>query len=55
MSDQNTADRKPQPDPAEKNAFFPSRYSLSQFTSPKSDLSAADYPQPYTGLSLIHI
>ena len=42
-------DRTPQPDPAEDNAFFPSPYSLSQFTAPKSDLSGADYPQPYAG------
>lgn len=50
MSDQNIPDqKKPQPDPAEKNAFFPSSYSLSQFTSPKSDLSGADYPNPYKG------
>jgi molecular chaperone Hsp31 and glyoxalase 3 len=49
MSDQNISDRKPQPDPAEDRAFFPSRYSLSQFTSPKSDLSGADYPAPYKG------
>ncbi|MBS0220185.1 MAG: protein deglycase HchA [Proteobacteria bacterium] len=49
MSDQNISDMNPQPDPAEENAFFPSRYSLSQFTSPKSDLSGADYPNPYSG------
>lgn len=49
MSDQHASDKKPQPDPAEKNAFFPSSYSLSQFTSPKSDLSGADYPNPYKG------
>lgn len=36
--------RQPSPDPAERDAFFPSPYSLSQFTSPKSDLSGADYP-----------
>lgn len=42
-------DKTPQPDPAEENAFFPSAYSLSQFTSPKSDLSGADYPKPYDG------
>lgn len=41
--------KKPMPDPAEMNAFFPSVYSLSQFTSPKSDLSGADYPNPYKG------
>ena len=44
-----TEDRKPAVDPAENNAFFPSPYSLSQFTAPKSDLSGADYPQPYKG------
>ncbi|PWE52027.1 protein deglycase HchA [Metarhizobium album] len=49
MSDQTNSDKHPQPDPAEDNAFFPSSYSLSQFTSPKSDLSGADYPRPYTG------
>ncbi|MCX7070222.1 MAG: protein deglycase HchA [Gammaproteobacteria bacterium] len=49
MSDQSVADKKPQPDPAEKDAFFPSSYSLSQFTSPKSDLGGADYPRPYKG------
>lgn len=49
MSGESISDKKPQPDPAEENAFFPSRYSLSQFTSPKSDLSDADYPSPYQG------
>lgn len=47
MSDQSA--KKPQPDPAERNAFFPSSYSLSQFTSPKSDLSGADYPNALQG------
>jgi molecular chaperone Hsp31 and glyoxalase 3 len=42
-------DKRPTADSAEYNAFFPSPYSLSQFTSPKSDLSGADYPQPYKG------
>ncbi len=41
--------KQPQVDPAEENAFFPSEYSLSQFTSPVSDLSGADYPNRYTG------
>lgn len=49
MSNPKSDDKNPQPDPAEDNAFFPSPYSLSQFTSPKSDLSGADYPEPYTG------
>jgi len=42
-------DKRPTADSAEYKAFFPSPYSLSQFTSPKSDLSGADYPQPYKG------
>lgn len=49
MSDQNVSEKRPQPDPAEKDAFFPSSYSLSQFTSPRSDLGGADYPAPYKG------
>ena len=49
MANQTASDKKPQPDPAERNAFFPSRYSLSEFTSPKSDLSGADYKDPYQG------
>ena len=47
--DEQNADKHPTPDHAEDNAFFPSPYSLSQFTAPKSDLSGADYPYPYTG------
>ncbi|MBW0147352.1 glyoxalase III HchA [Marinobacter arenosus] len=49
MTDLQTENKQPTPDPAEDNAFFPSPYSLSQFTSPKSDLSDANYPDPYTG------
>lgn len=41
--------KDPQPDEAEFNAFFPSKFALGQFTSPKSDLDGADYPQPYKG------
>ncbi|WP_227747306.1 type 1 glutamine amidotransferase family protein [Paraburkholderia franconis] len=41
--------KQPTPDPAERKAFFPSPYSLAQFTSPKSDLSDADYPDAYRG------
>lgn len=41
--------KDPQPDEAEFNAFFPSKFSLSQFTGSKSDLDGAEYPQPYTG------
>ncbi|MDT3380912.1 protein deglycase HchA [Labrys neptuniae] len=42
-------DRRPTPDRAEENAFFPSPYSLSQFTSTKSDLGDAHYPDAYRG------
>lgn len=50
MTDQSqTPSKSPTPDPAEENAFFPSPFSLSQFTAPKSDLSGADYPAPYRG------
>ena len=53
MSSNDDHSKNPQPDPAEENAFFPSSYSLSQFTSPKSDLSGADYPVPYKGTKKI--
>ena len=49
MTIKHSDDKQPTPDYAEDNAFFPSPYSLSQFTSPKSDLSGANYPTPYTG------
>lgn len=49
MTSTQADDKRPTADPAEDNAFFPSPYSLSQFTSPKSDLSGADYPDPYKG------
>ncbi|MCA6096864.1 glyoxalase III HchA [Bradyrhizobium australafricanum] len=48
MSEQSQ-DKRPVPDPAENNAYFPSPYSLGQFTSAKSDLSGADYPNAYRG------
>lgn len=49
MTNTQSEDKRPTPDPAEDNAFFPSPYSLSQFTSAKSDLSGAEYPNLYTG------
>ncbi|MBD2329873.1 glyoxalase III HchA [Alkalinema sp. FACHB-956] len=49
MSDARSEDKRPVRDPAEDNAFFPSPYSLSQFTSTKSNLSDADYPNRYKG------
>ncbi|WP_436869144.1 glyoxalase III HchA [Acinetobacter courvalinii] len=45
----NTNDRNPTPDHAEDNAFFPSPYSLSQYTSAKTDYDCTTYPQPYQG------
>lgn len=48
MSDE-TLSKKPTPDTAEFNAFFPSPYSLSQFTKPTTDRSDDTYPEPYTG------
>lgn len=41
--------KNPQIDMAEDNAFFPSEYSLGQYTSPISDLDGVDYPKPYSG------
>lgn len=41
--------KSPTPDTAEENAFFPSPYSLSKYTSSKTDFAGADYPTPYTG------
>lgn len=41
--------KEPQSDEAEFNAFFPSKFALGQFTSPRSDLEGAEYPQPYRG------
>lgn len=49
MTNSNTEDKQPTIDPAEDNAFFPSPFSLSQFTSPKSNLSDATCPHPYIG------
>ncbi|HEV7328888.1 MAG TPA: glyoxalase III HchA [Bosea sp. (in: a-proteobacteria)] len=49
MADPKSDDKRPTADHAEDNAFFPSPYSLGQFTSPKSNLSGADYPSPYKG------
>lgn len=41
--------KEPQPDKAEYNAFFPSPFSLEQFTSSMSGLEGADYPRRYHG------
>ena len=41
--------QQPVPDRAEPNAFFPSAFSLNQFTRSTSDQSGADYAQRYDG------
>lgn len=50
MSDNNeTQDRNPAPDQAEDNAFFPSPYSLTQYTSNKTDFDGLATEEKYTG------
>ena len=39
----------PTPDIAEHGAFFPSPFSLSQFTAPVSDLADFNYKKKYDG------
>lgn len=46
MSDLSKA---PNPDTAEDNAFFPSSYSLSQYTADKTDYDGTTYSKPYKG------
>ncbi|MCP1772047.1 molecular chaperone Hsp31 and glyoxalase 3 [Neisseria perflava] len=41
--------KQPVPDHAEYNAFFPSEYSLSVYTAPKTDFDGVKFSQPYTG------
>lgn len=48
-AEQPHMDKTPTPDPAENNAYFPSPYSLSQYTSSKTDFDGADYPNAYKG------
>ncbi len=45
--------KNPQVDIAEDNAFFPSEYSLSQYTSPVSDLDGVDYPGNDSNLLIV--
>lgn len=40
--------REPTPDPAEDNAFFPSPYSLSRYTSPRTDFAGVRHQGAYT-------
>jgi molecular chaperone Hsp31 and glyoxalase 3 len=41
--------KDPTPDDAEDNAYFPSPYSLSQYTSPKTDFDGVQHQGAYTG------
>lgn len=49
MAVTDSQSKQPTPDVAEDNAFFPSAYSLNEFTSAKSDLDGANYPNAYKG------
>ncbi|MFA3087886.1 glyoxalase III HchA [Acinetobacter pittii] len=49
MNTANIDDKNPTPDLAEDNAFFPSPYSLSQYTAHKTDYDGTTYSTPYTG------
>lgn len=49
MNTANIDDKNPTPDLAEDNAFFPSPYSLSQYTAPKTDYDGTIYSTPYAG------
>ncbi|VDZ11304.1 Chaperone protein hchA [Staphylococcus aureus] len=44
--DVNELSKQPTPDKAEDNAFFPSPYSLSQYTAPKTDLMVLNTKVP---------
>lgn len=41
--------KQPNPDHAEYNAFFPSPYSLSQYTAPRTNFNGVQFDKPYTG------
>ncbi|MGW4390955.1 glyoxalase III HchA [Streptomyces sp. NBC_00063] len=41
--------REPTPDPAEDNAYFPSPYSLSQYTAPKTNFDGVKHKSTYKG------
>ena len=49
MSDTATPSKAPQADRAEDNAYFPSPYSLSQYTAPHTDFDGGSYSQRYRG------
>ena len=41
--------REPVADRAEHNAYFPSAYSLSQYTAPKTNFDGVKFSKPYSG------
>ena len=45
----NASDRAPVRDQAEADAWFPSPYSLTKYTSPKTDFDGANYSNAYRG------
>lgn len=47
-NDTDDLSREPRPDEAEDNAFFPSPYSLSQYTQPKTDFAGVKHQDAYT-------
>lgn len=49
MSDATDLSMDPAPDPAEDKAFFPSPYSLSKYTAPKTDFDGVQHKGAYTG------
>ncbi|RZU28695.1 molecular chaperone Hsp31 and glyoxalase 3 [Streptomyces sp. BK022] len=49
MSDATALSKDPAPDPAEDNAFFPSPYSLSKYTAPKTDFDGVQHKGAYSG------
>ncbi|MFL4616874.1 glyoxalase III HchA [Staphylococcus aureus] len=46
--DVNELSKNPTPDQAEENAFFPSPYSLSQYTAPKTNFDGVKHKNAYT-------
>ncbi|MGO9252032.1 MAG: glyoxalase III HchA [Mycobacterium sp.] len=48
MTNDAELSKEPAPDPAEDNAFFPSPYSLGQYTSPKTDFDGVRHKGAYT-------
>ena len=44
----NQLSKQPVPDRAENHAYFPSEYSLSQYTAPKTDFDGVEHKNAYT-------